>query len=593
MAAADEQEERLKAALQSALEDEEHLTAADGPFPLAEEAVEHFGTVQRYRCWQRGPNSIVHLTLPELFGDCFTRFGDQEFLIYEEERLTFSQVLESSVALSRTLQLKYSVCRGACVAVAGRNYPEWVIAFLAVSGHLNAVTLPVNAWWTGDELKYGLRDSQTCLLIADLERLQRAPFLDEMGIPAICMRGSKSSLPGRAAHFEEAVAFGRTQKPLRPMPVNQDDRSMLMYTSGTTGMPKGVVMTHRNICSALNMVRLWDYSEEPKQQRTVLLASPLFHVNGTHVALLAAICKGERLVLMYKWDAKRALELIQAEKIYNIVGVPTNTYDLVNHPDFLKYDTSTMLAVGGGGAAFAAPMIKRVSDTFKNAKAGTGYGLTETDAISVVMASQFFPLRPTSCGRPVANVDVCILGEKNQKLPAGEVGEICIRGATVMKEYWQKPDKTAEVFHVDEEGKLWFRSGDIGALDAQQFVYIMDRAKDIIIRGGENISCAEIEGALFEHPAVAEVAAIGVPNENLGETVAVAIVFKQGQAPKAEELKRHAASRLAAHKVPAEIFVWHGAALPRGATGKIQKREIRENLADMRKGKKGVPTSKL
>ncbi|CAK9006001.1 unnamed protein product [Durusdinium trenchii] len=403
---------------------QEQLTAADGPFPLAEEEV------------------------------------------YEGDRFTYGETLDIAVALSRTLAQTYGVQRGLGLAQARRLTEEWVFTLIAVNGFLSAVSLPVNAWWTG--------------------------------IPAVCMRAGARIPPQNAQRFEELVILGKSLNPLPRRPVDQDDRAMLMYTSGTTAMPR----------------------------------------------------LGEKLVMMYKWDAGRALKLIEDEKVQAIVGVPTNTYDLVNHPDFKKYDTSSMVGVGGGGAAFAAPMIKRVKDTFQNARASTGYGLTETNAVSVVMPAELFPARPTSCGLPAVNVNVCILDENNHKLPPGGVGEICFRGATIMKEYWRKPDKTSEVFHIDEHGQLWFRSGDIGALDEQNFVYILDRAKDIIIRGGENISCAEVEQAIFEHPTVAEVAAIGLPHENLGETVAVAVVFKTGSsAPDAEELREHAASLLPRHMV--------------------------------------------
>ncbi|CAE7195108.1 lcfA, partial [Symbiodinium natans] len=521
--------------------------------------VDAFGTAFQIQC-----QGIVHHTLRELYGDCFARYSDKEFLVYEGERFTFSQAMEISVALARSLRQDFGVQRGSCAAIAGRNFPEWIFTFMAVTSHLGAVALPVNAWWTGNELKYGLEDSQSCLLVADTERLERAPFISSMGIPAICMRAGSSTPPHGAQRFEEVVIAGQKLQPLNTAAVTQDDRAMLMYTSGTTGMPKGVVSTHRNICSALNTLRMYFVHEQPARQLVVILAVPLFHVTGSHIAMLAAICRGDRLILMYKWNATRALQLIQEEKVNSIVGVPTNTYELVNHPDFQKYDTSSMTNVGGGGAAFAAPMIKRVQQTFQKAKAGTGYGLTETNAVSVIMPALLFPARPTSCGLPVANVDVCILGEGDAKLPPGGVGEICLRGPAIMQEYWRKPDKTMEAFHVDEHGELWFRTGDIGAVDEDDFVYIMDRAKDIIIRGGENISASEVETALYEHPAVAEVAAVGMPDEVLGETVAVAIVFRKGKAPpNEEELRAFAAERLPRHVVPKEFFTWPGEALPR------------------------------
>eukprot|EP00435_Cladocopium_sp_Y103_P062424 s504_g24.t1 len=419
---------------------QEKLTGPDGPFPLAEEDVQHFGTIQRYRCWQKGPNSLTCHTLPEFFNDSFARNTDREFLVYEGDRFTYGDSLAIAVALSRTLAQKFGVERGRCVAIAGRNFPEWIFTLIAVNGYLSAVSLPVNAWWTGPELKYGLEDSQSCLLVADLERLDRAPFLEQMRIPAICMRAGKRQPPQSAQRFEALVSLGKSLDPIPRQPVDKDDRAMLMYTSGTTAMPKGVLMSHRNICSAINTLSLFHHRAESKTPKTVILASPLFHVNGTHVGLFGAICRGEKMVLMYKWDPTQALQLIEREQVHLIVGVPTNTYDLVNHPDFKKYDTSSMINVGGGGAAFAAPMIKRVKATFKNARASTGYGLTETDAISVVMPAELFPARPTSCGLPVVNVDVCILGDNGQKLPPGGVGEICFRGATVMQER-EQPQK--------------------------------------------------------------------------------------------------------------------------------------------------------
>mmetsp|Transcript_2775 Transcript_2775/g.6902 ORF Transcript_2775/g.6902 Transcript_2775/m.6902 type:complete len:594 (-) Transcript_2775:132-1913(-) len=567
------------------------LTAPDGPFPLREEEVQHFGTTQRYRCWQEGPNSLVHPTLPSLYGDCFCRFIDKEFLVYEDERPTYGDVMKKSAALARELRSAYGIERGRCVAIAGRNHPDWVVSLLAITGFLGAVALPVNSWWMGDELRYGLEDSGAALLIADAFLLQRAPFLSDINVPAIVMRGDATGLPTGTRSLAEVVVAGLSLQPIPLQPVNKDDTAMLMYTSGTTNKPKGVVLTQRGIMSAINGYRLLNYSNaQPTAQLVYLVGSPLFHVTGSHVALLAAVCMGARLCLMYKWDAGRALKVVQDEKVVTLIGVPTMTYDIANHPDFAKYDTSSLIGVGGGGAAFAGSMIRRVNDKFKNAKAGTGYGLTETNAISVFMPGFIFPARPTSCGLPIANVEVCILDELNKKLAAGQMGEICFHGAGVMKEYWGKPDKTAEAFHIDEEGRLWFRSGDLGALDEDGFVYIMDRAKDIIIRGGENISCGDVEGAIYEHPSVAEVAAVGLPHETLGEIVAVAVVFKVGSlSPSADELRKYAEGRLAGFKVPAEIYIWPDGGLPRGATGKIQKREIREQLS----ARRGAPKSKM
>mmetsp|Transcript_56287 Transcript_56287/g.119805 ORF Transcript_56287/g.119805 Transcript_56287/m.119805 type:complete len:587 (-) Transcript_56287:174-1934(-) len=573
-------DQKVQEILSSTKASVERLSRADGPFPLAEEAVEHLGTKQKYLCFQRGPNSIAYLTLPELYQDCFSRNYDKDFLVYEAERWTYGQVWEHASALARTLAETYGIQRGDRIGIAGRNTPEWVISFLAVNGFLSCTALAVNSWWVGDELRYGIEDSGIKLLLAEDFVLGRAGFLDDLKVPAVLLRGEmQPQMPKSTAKFKALVETGRSLPAMKARAVAKDDAAMLMYTSGTTSSPKGVVMTHRSITTAMNGIRMLSYKKRaPPQQPAILLGSPLFHATGTHGGLFTALCNGSKLCLMYKWDPSKALQIVQDEKVVSLVGVPTMTYDLVNHPDFGKYDTSSLAAVGGGGAAFAAPMIKRVNSKFKSAKAGTGYGLTETNAISVVMPGNLFPHRPTSCGIPIAHMEVCVLDEFDKKAPRGAVGEICFHGAAVFKEYWNKPDKTAEAFHFDEDGALWFRTGDLGRQDEDGFVYIMDRAKDLIIRGGENISCSEVETAVFEHPAIVEVAAVGMPHEHLGEVVAVAIVTKPGvPQPSEAEVIAVAKSKLAGFKVPSEIYFWPDA-LPRGATGKIQKREIRDQL---------------
>lgn len=255
----------------------------DGKFPLAEEEVQHFGTVQRYACFQRGPNSLVRLTLPELYADCFTRFCDKEYLIFEETRLTYGATMEAAVALSRSVMKEFAIERGSRIAVAGRNYPEWVVCWLCINGYLGGVSLPVNAWWQGDELMYGLEDSKSILFMADLERIQRASFLKELRIPGICFRAGSHQIPEGSWRYEDLIDQGRHLPPLPPQPVQQDDDAMLMYTSGTTSKPKGVLSTHRNIMTAINSCRS---AVEASGPNVVLLASPLFHVNGCVVGAL-------------------------------------------------------------------------------------------------------------------------------------------------------------------------------------------------------------------------------------------------------------------------------------------------------------------
>lgn len=579
----------IKAFIEAEEQFYKEATAADGLFPLAEEDVVHAGAVQRYRCWQRGPNSVVYLSLPELWRGA-VQHADQEFLVYGDSRLTFAQVLSSAAALSRELR-QYGARKGSVVAIAARNCPEFVIAFVAVTGFLAGVLLPVNAWWTAEELRYGLQDSGARLLIADRERLDRAVFfLADLGVQAFCIGAGSSPLEGGSVSFEDAVAAGMRRPPeTHPAAVAQEDMAMLMYTSGTTSAPKGVVMSQRSVLAAINMIRLLNYRpDEPAQPQVVqLVPVPLFHVNGTHNMLLSGPCLGRKLVLMPKWNAAHALNLIQEERVNVLFGVPTMTYELLNHPDLPKFDTSSLKSIGGGGAPFSAPMIRQVPRAFQSATAGTGYGLTETNSTVTLLGGALLAARPSSVGRPVWNIDVCVLDPHDAKLPPEGIGEVCVHGAIIMEGYWQKPEKTKESFHFDNEGRLWFRTGDIGRLDEDGFLYIMDRAKDLIIRGGENISCAEVEAALFEHESVAEVAAFGVPDARLGEIVGVAVVFKAGVSaapPSDADLMAHCRSQFAAFKVPAKIFKWPDVTLPRGATGKILKREIREQLLGIGRG---------
>jgi len=305
---------------------------------------------------------------------------------------------------------------------------------------------------------------------------------------------------------------------------------------------------------------------------------PFFHVNGTHNMLLSGPCAGKKLILMPKWNATSALALIQAEKVEKLFGVPTMTYELLNHPQLTQYDTSSLLSIGGGGAPFAAPMVAQVSKSFQNAAASTGYGLTETNSTVTLIGGPLYAARSTSVGRPVFNIQVAIFNDSDARLGAEQIGEVCVHGAIIMRGYLNKSQKTDEAFLLDNEGKLWFRTGDIGKLDAEGFLYIMDRAKDLIIRGGENISCPEIEACFYELPEVLEIAAFGLPDARLGEVVAVAIVFAEGVEPQSDDaLRAHAKTRLAAFKVPKAIFRWPDRSLPRGATGKIQKRDIRDS----------------
>jgi len=584
-------------------------TATGGPFPLDYEDVEHYGTTQKYRCWQKGPGSIVYHDLPEMWGNA-AQFADREFLVLDDLRMTFGEVLWQAKNLAVELIANHGAQKGDIIAIAGRNTPQWVISFIAVSGWIGGVVLPVNSMQRDEDLMYVLEHSETKLLIVDGERLRKTDFR-EKGFQVVCMNQEKeevaevSMLQGYPL-WEDIMNQGsrrNNERPLEHPKVDQDEPAMLMYTSGTTSKPKGVVMTHRVVMSAVNMLRLMSYDPDTKgfpEQIIQLVPVPLFHVNGTHNMLLTGGCMGKKLVMMKKWDSAEALRLIEREEIQVVMGVPTMTYEILNHPDFDKFNTDSIRTIGGGGAPFAAPMVKEVKERFKNALAGTGYGLTETSSTVSMFGGNMFCAVPSSVGRLAYNIDACVLDSGNNKLVTGGVGELCIHGPIIMSEYLKSPQKTKEAFHMDEDGKLWFRTGDIGRIDPGNFVFIMDRAKDMIIRGGENISCSEVENCIFNHPSVAEVAAFGLPDERLGETVSVAVVFKRGAEsasldggwPNAVlmedfggqiDLRGFCQGKLAKFKIPTRIFRWPGVTFPKGATGKVLKKKIKETTIEFLK----------
>ena len=358
-----------------------------------------------------------------------------------------------------------------------------------------------------------------------------------------------------------------------------------MGSGGTTGSPKGAVSTQRAVMSALVAfgcrTAIIALREPPRATPhpypiSFILIVPLFHVTGCVPVLLSSFAMGTKLVMMHKWSPERALELIERERITHFVGVPTMSFDLLECPDFARRDTSSLLSVGGGGAPAPPELVKRIEGSFRSGRPSIGYGMTETNAYGPQNHGDDYLRKPTSAGRTVPVVDVRVTDEAGHPLPPGSVGEIWFRGPNLIRGYWNKPKATAETI-VDG----WLRSGDIGRIDEEGFVYVEDRAKDMVLRAGENVYCAEVEAALYEHPAVHEAAVFGLPHERLGEEVAAAVVPKAGQRLDAETLRAHVAARIAAFKVPSHIEIV-AEALPRNAAGKILKRSLRDDIAARR-----------
>jgi long-chain acyl-CoA synthetase len=509
--------------------------------------------------------------------DAARAHGDKTFLVYEGERLTFAETMSRVDALASLLVNNYGVKKGDRVAIAMRNYPEWVMSFAAIIS-VGAISVSMNSWWTEDEIEFALEDSGSKVLIADQQRLDLAhrPCVN-FGVQMLLVRGEKDPGPG-VDEWEKVLPLGAKHP---GADISPDDDATILYTSGTTGRPKGAVSTHRAIVNALMAFSARGVVDSLREGKTpadsandlplsFILIVPLFHVTGCIPVMMSCFVAGLKLVIMYKWDAGKALPIIQDEQITNFVGVPTQSWDLVNHPDFAKYDTSSLRAVGGGGAPAPAPLVDKVAKSVKSGGPQLGYGMTETNAFGPGNRGQDYLDHPTSTGRWIPPMKVEVRDEDGKPLPAGERGEIWFFGPMLIRGYWNRPDATAETI-VDG----WLRTGDAGRIDEEGFVYVEDRIKDMILRGGENIYCAEVESVIYEHESVHEAAVFGVPHERLGEEVAVAIYPNEGHSFSAADLWKHLDGRIANYKVPNHVVVMHEP-LPRNAAGKFLKRELRE-----------------
>jgi long-chain acyl-CoA synthetase len=544
------------------------LTAPGAPFESLEADVHG----QRLRIFKNAPPS-----LRALFDTARAR-GEGTFLVYEDERWSFAETMRQVDALGAALVSRLGVRPGDRVAIAMRNYPEWVVAFAAITS-IGAISVSLNAWWTTEEIEYALGDSGSRVVIADRERLERiTPLIGALGLRPLAVR-MQGALPAGARHWRDVVVPGEA---LPAVALDPDMDATILYTSGTTGHPKGAVSSHRAVTSALYafacraLVSAAMGVGGPKQASpyptSFVLVVPLFHVTGCVAVMLSCFLAGYKLVMMHKWEPARALELIERERITNFVGVPTQSWDLLECADFAKYDTSSLASVGGGGAPAPPELVRRVDRSFSAARPGIGYGMTETNAYGPGNAGPDYLRKPTSCGRVVPPIEMRVTDDQGRVLGTDEVGELWFRGPNLIRGYWNKPEATAQTL-VDG----WLRTGDIGRIDDEGFVYVQDRAKDMVLRAGENVYCAEVEAALYEHPDVYEAAVFGVPHERLGEEVAAAIVPKAGRSLDAGVLKTFLSAHLAPYKIPTR-FAFRGEQLPRNPAGKILKRDLRDDL---------------
>ena len=530
----------------------------------------------------RGVKMKVFKNAPAHLGQVFAGsrgHGDKTFLVYEDEIITFAQAADRIDALASLLVNTYGVKKGDRVAVAMRNFPEWVMSFAAIIS-VGAINVSMNSWWTEDEMDFALEDSGATVLICDQPRFNiGAASCVKKNIRVLVVRAEKP-LPTGVDKWEDVLPLGDAHP---GADISPDDDATILYTSGTTGRPKGAVSTHRAIISSImafsarntifqmSGTKLKDV-DGPEIPTSFILIVPLFHVTGCVPVMLSCFVAGLKLAIMYKWDPEKALEMIEREQITNFVGVPTQSWDLVNSPAFEKYDTSSLRAVGGGGAPSPTSLVGKVNDKVKNGNPQLGYGMTETNAFGPAITGSDYLSHPTSTGRASWPMVVEVRDENLKPVPTGQSGEIWFFGPMLIRGYWNRPDATAETI-VDG----WLRSGDLGRLDADGYVYVEDRVKDMILRAGENVYGAEVESAIYEHPAIHEAAVFGVPHERLGEEVGVAILVNDGMTLTPEELWAFLDEKIAKFKIPTQVVIMTEP-LPRNAAGKFLKRELQQHV---------------
>ncbi len=527
--------------------------------------------------------------------------ADKPYIVFEDEHYTYAEIHAQVRKLAAHLAA-HGVKSGDRVALAMRNYPEWVVGYWACIS-VGAACVGMNAWWTSSEMEYALDDSHPAVLIVDDERLERVSHVlsaVRVRIPkplhVITVRTDRE-LPEDAVRWDDIMA---TDDPgsLPDAEIDPDDDATIFYTSGTTGFPKGAQLTHRgSVHNLLNLVYMTTAITMAEAKAVAagdvpaptgapsaplppvfMAPTPLFHVTACNCLLHPATASGAKIVLTYKWDAGRALELIERERVTNFSGVPTMGRELLMHPDWATRDTSSLQGISGGGSAVQPDLVKKIAGALEKGQPSTGYGMTETCGIITANSSRFYLEKPSSCGPVVPTLDFKLVDEDGNDLPAhpDTVGVLCVRGSIVIKGYINRAEATAEAI---KDG--WLNTGDIARIDEDGWVFIVDRAKDMVIRGGENVYCSEVEAAIYHHESVAEAIVFGLPDERLGEEVAAVIVPREGMSIDEGELRVFLKEKLSAYKIPSKM--WFRAPsdlLPRNASGKFLKRDVRKEILE-------------
>lgn len=534
------------------------------------------------RAWKNGPKSLVDLWVAT------QAFGTADFLVEGDVRVSYDGFRRASFAFAQALRAR-GIGKGDRVAILMRNQVEWVVCFYgaALAG---AIVTPLNAWWSADELLFGLKQSGARAAVCDDARYARiAERLAECSDVEVVFVADDGARPAGAEALSAAIGAPHDWPALPPagdppVAIAPDDPATIFYTSGTSGVPKGALADHRAVTTpifaslfskARAHLRRGEMPPAAAQtRRCSLLSIPLFHVTGCFVWLNISVALGGSLVLMRKWDAEEALRLIARERVDTVGGVPTIAWQLLEHPAREAFDLSSLETVAYGGAPAAPELVRRIRTLLPQAQPGSGWGMTETCATFTHHQAEDYAHRPDSCG-PVTPVgEVRIVDAEGRTLPLGDVGELWVRGPHVVRAYWDNPAATAATF-VDG----WLRTGDLAKMDAEGFCTIVDRAKDVIIRGGENIYATEVEDVLYRHPAVMDAALVPIPHRTLGEEAAAFVTLKPETEASEEELKAFVGRHLAPFKIPAMVLA-RREPLPRNANGKIMKSDLRKALVE-------------
>ena len=504
--------------------------------------------------------------------------GDKEFLVYESERFTFNETISKAAQVGNAL-IAEGIQKGDRVAICMQNNPEFIFSYMGIVG-IGAVCVPLNSWWVADEIIYAMEHCEAKVLFGDQKRLKGLDSLNNV------KKIITSYTPDEAfLSFDDFISDYSGEWP--NIEISRDDHATIYYTSGSTGKPKGVLSSHRGVISSMfswacistifsqREARLGkDDTPLASSESSILLCVPLFHATGSHVAFLMSILVGRKVVMMKKWDAGDAIKLISEEKVSDITGVPTQTWELLNHPDRDNYDLSSLKVLGGGGGPRPAEHVKMLDDNFKG-RPGIGYGLTETNALGTLGSGDEYIQHPSSAGRVIPPLtEIKIIDDDWNELPEGKIGEVAIKSQSNMIGYWKNDEATNEC--MNDEG--WFRSGDMGKFEGP-FLYIVDRIKDMVIRGGENIACPEVENAIYEHPDILEACVFGIPDERLGEILCSAIFLREESDLNKDDLVEFLSDKLAAFKIPA-VIRFLDSNIPLVASGKFDKPALRKMFID-------------